>query len=153
MTTRHPQGSVRGRRHCSPLLDDPAWLRRRYVTDGALISEIAAELGVSNTTVNNSLADHSIARRAAHGNTPVRYPQLRDPSYMVRMLVRRRETILGLARILGCAEKTVREATRREPVADALEAAGWDPVANSLAAGGPGPWWYHYAPGLARYLR
>ena len=41
-------------------MEDGAWLEARYVTDGATIDEIAAEVGCSHTTVGSALARHGI---------------------------------------------------------------------------------------------
>ena len=47
-------------------LADAAWLRRRYLDDGATIVEIAAEAGAAENTVHVALARHEIPTRYAH---------------------------------------------------------------------------------------
>jgi len=56
-------GLQRAGRRQGPLgLSDPAWLRGRYIGDGATADDIANELGVPTSAVRNSLRRHSITR-------------------------------------------------------------------------------------------
>ena len=51
-------------RHRNPGLTDAAWLRGRYVDDGASLAEIAADVGCSRAAVQRALAAAGIFREA-----------------------------------------------------------------------------------------
>jgi hypothetical protein len=64
-----PRRIVVGRQSIYPHLRDPAWLRRRYVTEGRSTRSIAAELGCNKRSVRLALRRHRIPIRpgGSHG--------------------------------------------------------------------------------------
>lgn len=116
-------------------LHDHDWLRARYIDDKLTIAQIGELLGgAAKGTVTGALNRAGITRRGHGGRATIRYPQLRDPNYMVEQLVTNQLSIEALARHTGCDARTVREQTQLEPVSSTLAAAGWDQHANARAA-------------------
>jgi hypothetical protein len=89
-------------RHRNPGLTDAAWLRRRYVDDGAWLAEIAADVGGSRTAVGRALAAAGIAARR-------RGPRAKlDPSTVTDAVpLVERHGLTGAARHLGVPARTL----------------------------------------------
>ena len=62
------------------VLDDPAWLRERYLTSSGV--EIANELGVTARTVYAAMDRHGIARRTEPGVLKLRRPEFDDEDWL-----------------------------------------------------------------------
>jgi hypothetical protein len=104
-----------------PLLDDAAWLRTRYVTEGRTLKQIAAETGVSGWTVLERLIEHGIPRRPPGGRT--RPPDEVD-EYIHRRYVGERAHGTTIAAELGRTKSFVygrleKAGIKRRPAIDA----------------------------------
>lgn len=87
-------------------LDDRDALRRAYVDEGLSLSAIAAMLGCSDATVRRALLEEGIEIRRS-GRMPI--TPLRDRVWL-RERVAEGQSTKDIARMLGCAEATVRSA-------------------------------------------
>ena len=102
-------------------LDDPGWLTRRYVTDGASTRAIADEVGCDPTTVSAALTRHDIPTRTA--NRASRPGQLDDPGWLTRRYVTDGASQADIADEVGCDPSTVSAALTRHGIPTRL--AGW----------------------------
>ena len=99
-------------------LDDPEWVRARYIGARLSIHAIADELGAADNTVARALRRHGVpARRRADQGTPI------DPEWLRRHYVDDRLTLAEIARLSGTSRSTVHRAV----------------VAQGLAGQGRGP--------------
>ena len=96
-----------------PELHDAAWLTRRYVTDQANTTQIAAELGCRPGTVPAALAAHGIPARRRSGR-PVKYPELRDAAWLTRRHADDQAPPAEIAAEVGCTVSLVYQALARE---------------------------------------
>jgi hypothetical protein len=95
-----------GVRRRYPRLKDVEWLRERYVVQGARIVDIAAEVGCGELAVRAALARARLPLRGV----PLRYPQLRDRSWLRLRYVEQRVSVRDMAGEVGCDESAVYEA-------------------------------------------
>ena len=109
ITDRRHHGDVR-----YPVLHDVAWLRRRYVDDGATSTDLAAEIGCRPPAVLRALKRAGIERRP--GRPPRRYPQLHDRDWLARRYLTDAQPARVLAAEIGCAPSSVRRALRRHQI-------------------------------------
>ncbi len=94
-------------------LDDPGWLTRRYVTDGASTRAIADEVGCDPTTVLAALTRHDIPTRTANASRP---GQLDDPGWLTRRYVTDGESQADIADEVGCSRSAVSAALTRHGI-------------------------------------
>ena len=94
-------------------LDDPGWLTRRYVTDGASTRAIADEVGCDPTTVLAALTRHDIPTRTANASRP---GQLDDPGWLTRRYVTDGASQADIADEVGCDPSTVSAALTRHGI-------------------------------------
>lgn len=95
-------------------LDDEAWLRTRYVDEGASASEIARGLGCNKQTVLDALHRHDVETRVSRVGPPPR--QLSDRGWLELMYVRRRMSTSQIGELVGCGRTTVTSALHRHGI-------------------------------------
>lgn len=104
--------------------DDPGWLRRRYVEEGADAGAIAGELGVDVSTVHRALRRHNIP---AVGGA---WGQLLSPERLRRHLDAGL-SLTAIAKDTGCDRATVRywlarhELLEPPPASEVRRLRGW----------------------------
>jgi AraC-like DNA-binding protein len=91
-----------------PQLADPSWLRRRYLTDGASLGDIAAELGCDRTTVRDALTAAGIPLKGRIYQR--RYPRLGDHDWLRQRYLDEGASLADLAAEIGCSITAVRQA-------------------------------------------
>jgi len=91
-------------------LDDAAWLRDKYQTQGISAADIAAELGRSRQTVGKALREHGIPNRRA------RPSKLDDAAWLRDQYQTRGRRLVDVAGEAGCAPETVKEALREHGI-------------------------------------
>jgi transposase len=87
-------------------LDDPQWLRRRYVQDGASIRQMAAECAVKPDTMRAALDRAGIEVRPK-GPWVHHPPQLRDTAFLRDAYLDRGMTIAAIAEDVGVTDSRV----------------------------------------------
>ena len=119
------------------VLDDPSWLAEQYRARTGV--DIAAELGVTPTTVYAAMARHAIARRPSSRTLALRRPELADRDWLHAAADRTssRQTAAQLDVSAGAVTDAYRRAgidpsvttrlyarghSRQRPTADALQA-------------------------------
>jgi hypothetical protein len=85
-------------------LDDPQWLRRRYVDEGASIGQMARECGVSWNPVRTALVRAGIEIRP---NSRWVHPLLADEAWLRRSYIDRGRTISAIAEELRVDDRRV----------------------------------------------
>lgn len=104
--------------------DDPEWLRRRYLDEGAEASAIATELGVDVSTVHRALRRHNIP---AVGGP---WRQILSPERLRRDLDAGL-SLTAIAKVAGCDRATVRywlarhKLLRRPPASEVRTLRRW----------------------------
>jgi biotin operon repressor len=95
-----------------PQLHDAAWLHRRAVDEGAGTAQLIAEVGCSRTAVHRALhrAGIDISDRAS------KYPRLHNRSWLRRAYVTEQLSIAQIADQIGCQQRAVRDALRRNDI-------------------------------------
>ena len=93
----------------NPILEDGEWLAAEY--ESKSIAEIAAEIGVSSTSVLRALKSHGIERRGRHERRPsIQHPLLADRDWLVEQYST--STATAIAASIGVDRETVRRALR-----------------------------------------
>lgn len=90
-------------------LDDPQWLRRRYVHDLASIRQMAADCAVRPETVRSALVAAGVEIRP---RGPWRHPLLADHEFLRDAYVARGMTIAAIAEDLNVTDARVARALR-----------------------------------------
>lgn len=126
----------RGRRRAAI---DPEWLRKRYVVERRTIPEIAAEVGVTMTTINRHLEAADIPRRArgsASRATAIRIdPRAGDSPLLRRILVGQDATQRAERFLVVACHDTMTAAAREIGVTLSILASQMKRIAGD--AGGP----------------
>lgn len=89
---------------------DPAWLRRRYLTDRARVADIAAEAGVDQSSVHRALRRHGISQRGPAGRQ--QWADVLTREYLTRQVVAG-VPVRQIAEQVGCDPSTVRRWMQR----------------------------------------
>ena len=126
-------------------LGDGAWLRQRYVIEGASISAIAAELGCAIASVRSALAAEAISVRASGPQRKLIGLQADEAVALVRQ-----HGITGAARSLKVTKETFRAAVGWLGVLDEVREASWQDERERRAAGVNWPALLHDRAALAR---
>ena len=85
-----------------PRLRDTAWLRERYLVQGARMKDIAAEVGCRELAVRKALVRAKIPLR---GVPPI-YAQLRDRDWLRQQYAEQHIDVSDIAAQLGCHPAT-----------------------------------------------
>src|SRR4051812_37571505 len=112
------------------LLGDPAWLRQRYLVEGASIAVIAAELACAVASVRSALAAAAIPTRPSGPQRKLSGLQRDEAVQLVRQ-----HGITGAARRLGVTTETFRAAVGWLGARDEVRRASRDHERERRAAG------------------
>ncbi len=103
-----------------PQLWDEDWLRRRYEQDGAVLSEIAAEVGTSDATVLNALRRAGISTRSSAEQrmrrgtgSHLEFAELGDREWLAYQYSELGRSFESIGKGLGCTGAAVRRACAR----------------------------------------
>lgn len=115
-------------------LHDAAWLHAVHHDARCGLYDIAKICGVTKHAVREALRRSGVAFLSNETRNPVRYPELRDATFLIHHLVTLGESLGQVARLIECGETAVREAVARDDMREALLAAGWQAKRNAVAA-------------------
>lgn len=97
-------------------LNDPAWLREKYIDRELTGGAIAKALGCSHDSVYAALMRHDIPRRA-RGRRRItsgpKFPELHDKVWLHEQVVTAGKTTAEIAETVGCSRQAVQQALRR----------------------------------------
>lgn len=89
-----------------PQLEDPVWLRARYLEDKMTAQAIARLLGAHTVTVTNWLRHHDITLQN-NQTSPVAFPELVDRDWLHARYVTDELSLRQIAVLVGCKNVTV----------------------------------------------
>lgn len=90
------------------------WLRHQHVTLGRTSTAIGRDLGAHSSTVLDALERAGIPKRPGGGN--IRFPQLRDETWLRQQYVVLGRTRTEIAQELGAVPRTVTRALKRHAI-------------------------------------